>query len=62
MGIGAYASARLTVPTMMKKTTLPNLPGWPARFELGLNEPYSVDDLSDWFAPQYGEWLNLAII
>lgn len=27
---------------------------------IGMNEPYTIDDLSDWFVPQHGERLSLA--
>lgn len=36
MGIGAYVSALLTMPTQLKITTLPNLPEWLALTEMGL--------------------------
>lgn len=36
MGIGAYASALLTLPERLKQATLPNLPDWLAQTELGL--------------------------
>lgn len=36
MGIGAYASSLLTVPSGMKAATLPNLPDWLATTQTGL--------------------------
>ncbi|OAN92984.1 branched-chain amino acid ABC transporter ATP-binding protein/permease [Sulfitobacter geojensis] len=36
MGIGAYVSALLTLPTQLKVTTLPKLPEWLATTEMGL--------------------------
>lgn len=36
MGIGAYASALLTLPAAIKGATLPALPGWLAATELGI--------------------------
>ena len=36
MGIGAYASALLTMPSALKQATLPNLPAWLAALQVDL--------------------------
>jgi branched-chain amino acid transport system permease protein len=46
MGLGAYASALLTLPAGIKATMLPNLPGWLAAAHLGFAEALVVAALA----------------
>ncbi|MDR6289570.1 branched-chain amino acid transport system permease protein [Inquilinus ginsengisoli] len=46
MGLGAYASALLTLPPAVKATMLPNLPGWLAAAQFGFAESLVVAALA----------------